>query len=126
MRKIKKLNSRNRKGKNSKKGQEKETVAKGLRRVAASFMRPQCDKPINKVLEIAGVRQAAWRCRKSLPCDNEKRNAVLGEIYRLEKISPNKKIAKPPKEKLANDIINLAKFKHCKDFEKVDRIASGI
>ena len=55
-----------------------------------------------------------------------KRNAVLGEICRLENISPNKEIAKPRKEKLANDIINLAKFKHCKDFEKVDRIATGI
>ena len=124
MRKIKKLNARHRKGKSTKKGSE--MIERGLKRVAASFRSPQCDKPLNKVLEIAGVRQAAWRCRKSLPCDNEKRNAVLGEIYRLEKVTSNPKEPTPPKEKLANDIINLAKFKHCKDFEKVEKIASGI
>ena len=81
--------------------------------------------------QVTGVRQAAWRCRRNLPIDPEKRNAVLSEINRLEgkvpllKQSPLSQACRD-RMSLTQSLLNLTKFKAQQKFEKVEKIAKAI
>ena len=80
--------------------------------------------PVN----TGGLRQAAWRCRKSLPKDPQRRFDVVNEIIRLEKVSQRElQYSDSPKKitcrSLTKNLISMAKLGVAKKFDKVERVA---
>ena len=90
--------------------------------------------PISKRDEQIGVRQAAWRFRKTLPFSPGKRLAILDEVNRVEKKKVRKQLhftPTPIKEhntssSLTHSVLAMTKLKAKNKIEKVDKIAKQI
>ena len=102
------------------------TVMKGLGRVV--MMTPRdVQKPKTVTCESGsrGIRQAAWRCRKTLPRDTEKRIEVINELCRMEKIQSRRELVYPSSS-LTKEVLKMAKFGAKRKVDRVAKIASGI
>ena len=83
--------------------------------------------PISKRDELSGVRQAAWRFRKSLPLNPSKRTAVLEEVNRVENKKVRKKLQfQEESSSLTQSVLAMTKFKAKNQIDKVDQIAKQI
>ena len=130
--KVRKI-ERKRKKRLKQKGIRKKTnLVRGDERVHELFRRVRVTYKIKEGKEntpqASGLRQAAWRLRRSLPKDKTKRDAVLDEINRVEKVGPQRKLCYSQTNycDIAQKVIAITK--HCakKNFDKVDRIATSI
>ena len=77
---------------------------------------------------IQGVRQKAWRIRKLLPENTSKRDAVLDEVVRMEKIDTGvrRKLQYEKRTSLTKEVIKLTKLKAQRDFSKHEQVVECI
>ena len=80
----------------------------------------------NSINNSGGLRQAAWRVRRSLPRDEVRRTLVLKEINRLELSTPSHPSANCDISSLTHSLLSMAKMRCTRKFDKVEKIASGI
>ena len=73
-----------------------------------------------------GVRQKAWRVRKKLPTDSNRRLAVLQEIIRIENGARRKLSYNNKRTSLTQEIIKITSLRQKKKFSQLETTVDGI